>query len=123
MTMPDLATIVENKIPVKFALMNNNNLGMVHQWQDLFYDKSYYATEFTGNPDFVKLADAFGMFAVRVTDKQQVSAAIQDAMSHDGPALVDFIVDPNENVYPFIPAGESIKEILVEPLEEEAWSR
>jgi acetolactate synthase-1/2/3 large subunit len=123
MTMPDLATIVENKIPVKFALMNNNNLGMVRQWQDLFYEKTYYATQYTGNPDFVKLADAFGIFAVRVTDKEQVSAAIQDAMSHDGPALVDFIVDPNENVYPFIPAGETIREILVEPLEEEAWSR
>ena len=123
MTMAELATLVENRIPVKFALMNNHFLGMVRQWQDLFYEKSFYATEFTGNPDFVKLAEAFGMFAVRVTDKAQVPAAIQDAMAYDGPALVDFIVDPEENVYPFIPAGESIREIMEEPAEEEAWSR
>ena len=123
MTMCDLATIVENKIPVKFALMNNHFLGMVRQWQDMFYQKSFYATEFTGNPDFVKLAEAYGMFAVRVTDKTQVSAAIQDAMAYDGPALVDFIVDHETNVYPMIPPGESIQELIEEPVEEQAWSR
>ena len=128
MTMCDLATIVENNLPVKFALMNNHVLGMVRQWQDLFYQKSFYATEFTGNPDFVKLAEAYGIFGVRVTDKAQVAAAIQDAMAHDGPALVDFIVDPEENVYPMIPSGESIKELIEEPVpvmekEEQAWSR
>ena len=128
MTMCDLATIVENKIPVKFALMNNHVLGMVRQWQDIFYQRSFVATEFTGNPDFVKLAEAYGIFGVRVTEKTQVAAAIQDAMAHDGPALVDFIVDPEENVYPMIPAGESINELIEEPVpvmekEEQAWSR
>jgi len=128
MTMCDLATIVENRIPVKFAIMNNGVLGMVHQWQDIFYQKTFYATQFTGNPDFVKLAEAYGMFAVRVTDKAQVAAAIQDAMAHPGPALVDFHVDPEENVFPFIPAGESVKEMLEdpalrEPAEEKSWSR
>ena len=125
MTLCDLATLVENKIPVKFALMNNRSLGMVRQWQDLFYQKNYFATLYTGNPDFVKLAEAYGMFALRVTDKAHVASAIQDAMGYPGPALVDFMVDPEENVYPFIPPGESVKEMMEQtaPAEEAAWSR
>ena len=115
MTLSELATIVENKIPVKIALMNNHVLGMVHQWQHLFYKDTFYATEYSGNPDFVKLAEAYGIHAVRVTEKTQVASAISDAIAHDGPVLIDFIVDPNENVYPMIPAGESIKELMEEP--------
>jgi acetolactate synthase-1/2/3 large subunit len=125
MTMCDLATIVENKINVKFALMNNHFLGMVRQWQHIFYKDTFYATQYTGNPDFVKLAEAFGLYALRVTDKSQVASAIQSAMAHDGPALIDFTVDPEENVYPMIPQGESINEIMEEPApaEVKAWSR
>ena len=115
MTLSELATIVENKIPVKIALMNNHVLGMVHQWQHLFYKDTFYATEYSGNPDFVKLAEAYGIHAVRVTEKTQVASAISDAIAHDGPVLIDFIVDPDENVYPMIPAGESIKELMEEP--------
>ena len=115
MTMCELATMVENKIPVKFALMNNHVLGMVYQWQRLFYKNDFYATEYSGNPDFVKLAEAFGMFGVRVTDKAQVTAAIQDAMAHDGPALIDFIVDHEQDVMPMIPPGESINEMIELP--------
>jgi acetolactate synthase-1/2/3 large subunit len=115
MTLSELATIVENKIPVKIALMNNHVLGMVHQWQHLFYKDTFYATEYSGNPDFVKLAEAYGIHAVRVTEKTQVASAISDAIAHDGPVLIDFIVDPDENVYPMIPAGESIKELIEEP--------
>ncbi len=115
MTMAELATMVENKIPVKFAIMNNGFLGMVRQWQHMFYNDTFYATRYTGNPDFVKLAEAFGILGIRVTDKTQVTAAIQDAMAHDGPVVVDFVVDPEENVYPMIPPGESIKELIEEP--------
>ncbi len=118
MTMYELATMVENKIPVKFALMNNNYLGMVRQWQDLFYQKSYVATSYTRNPDFVKLAEAFGMLGIRVTDKTQVMPAIQRAMEYDGPALVDFKVEEEENVYPMIPAGTSVQELVEEPQED-----
>ena len=85
MTMAELATLVENKIPVKFAIINNNYLGMVRQWQEFFYDKSYVATSYTHNPDFVKLAEAFGMLGIRVTDKSQVRSAIDKAMEYDGP--------------------------------------
>ena len=115
MTMAELATLVENRIPVKFAIMNNNCLGMVRQWQQLFYDKSYVATKYTHNPDFVKLAEAFGMLGLRVTDKLQVRPAIEEAMSYDGPAVVDFVVEQEDNVYPMIPAGTTIEQLMEEP--------
>ena len=119
MTMAELATLVENKIPVKFAIMNNNYLGMVRQWQEFFYERSYVATNYTANPDFVKLADAFGMLGIRVTDKTQVRTAIERAMEYDGPALVDFVVEEEENVYPMIPAGQTVEELIEEPSPEE----
>ena len=118
MTMCDLATAVENNIDVKFAIFNNGSLGMVHQWQDLFYDKDYFATVYSGNPDFVKLAEAYGIPGVRVTAKDQVAGAIQQAMETPGPAVIDFVVTPEENVYPMIPAGESVKEMMEEPVPE-----
>ena len=120
MTMSELATIVENKIPVKFAIMNNNFLGMVRQWQHMFYNDTFYATEYTGNPDFVALAKAFGIMGLRVTDKTQVADAINAANDHDGPVVVDFVVDPEENVYPMIPPGESINELVEAPDQLEA---
>ena len=88
MTMSELATLVENNIPVKFAIINNNVLGMVRQWQEFFYNKSYVATTYTHNPDFVKLAEAFGMLGIRVTSKNQVKSSIEEAMAYDGPALI-----------------------------------
>ena len=84
MTLCDLATAVENNIDVKFAILNNGTLGMVRQWQDFFYDKDYFATVYSGNPDFVKLAEAYGITGIRVTDKAQVSAAIRQAMDTPG---------------------------------------
>ena len=118
MTMAELATLVENKIPVKFAIINNSFLGMVRQWQEFFYHKSYVATGYSHNPDFVKLAEAFGMLGIRVTDKTQVRSAIMQAMEYDGPALVDFVVEEEENVYPMIPAGQTINDLIEEPLPE-----
>ena len=118
MTLCDLATAVENNIAVKFAIMNNNFLGMVRQWQDFFYDKAYTATSYTRNPDFVKLAEAYGVAAIRVTDKAQVRSAIEWATQEPGPVIVDFMVEPEENVYPMIPAGESLAEMIEEPQQE-----
>ncbi len=120
MTMCELATMVENRIPVKIAIFNNGFLGMVRQWQELFYERSYVATGYSGNPDFVKLADAFGIFGARVTDKTQVRPAIMDAMKFDGPAIVDFVVEQEENVYPMIPSGMSVNEMIEEPQPQEA---
>ena len=120
MTMCELATMVENRIPVKIAILNNGFLGMVRQWQEIFYDRSYVATGYSGNPDFVKLAEAFGAFGARVTDKSQVRSTIMDAMAFDGPAIVDFVVEQEENVYPMIPAGMSVREMIEEPRPQEA---
>ena len=119
MTMSELATLAENKIPVKFAIINNGFLGMVRQWQQIFYKKSYVATGYSGNPDFVKLADAFGIYGARVTEKSQVKSAILKAMEHDGPALIDFVVEQEENVYPMIPSATSVASMIEEPKPEE----
>ena len=118
MTMCDLATAVESQIDVKFAILNNGVLGMVHQWQEFFYDRDFFATVYTGNPDFVKIAEAYGIKGIRVTDKAQVAGAIQEAMETPGPVLVDFRVKPDEQVYPMIPAGESVNEMMEEPVPE-----
>ncbi|MDA0768845.1 MAG: acetolactate synthase, large subunit, biosynthetic type [SAR202 cluster bacterium Casp-Chloro-G4] len=115
MTMVELATLVENNIPVKFAIMNNNCLGMVRQWQDFFYEKSHVATVYSGNPDFVKLADAYGILGIRVTDKNDVRAAVDKAMEHDGPVIIDFVVEQDDNVYPMIPAGMAVDHLIEEP--------
>ncbi|MEK7777801.1 MAG: thiamine pyrophosphate-dependent enzyme, partial [Chloroflexota bacterium] len=120
MTMCELATIVENNIPVKFALFNNGFLGMVRQWQDIFYNKDYFATYWTRNPDFVKLAEAFGMMGIRVTERSQSMDAIRKAMAHPGPVLVDFMVREEENVYPMIPPGQTTAELMEEPAAKEA---
>jgi acetolactate synthase-1/2/3 large subunit len=118
MTMCDLATAVENNIDVKFAILNNGTLGMVRQWQDFFYEKDFFATVYSGNPDFVKVAEAYGITGIRVTDKSQVASAIQQAMNTPGPVVVDFIVKHDEHVFPMIPAGESVHEMLEEPIPE-----
>ena len=122
MTLCELATAVENNIAVKFAIMNNNFLGMVRQWQDFFYNKTYTATGYTANPDFVKLAEAYRIPSIRVTDKVQVEASIQWAMQEPGPVVIDFMVEPEENVYPMIPAGESIAEMIEDPQQEPSFS-
>jgi acetolactate synthase I/II/III large subunit len=116
MTMCDLATAVENNIDVKFAILNNGTLGMVRQLQDLFYNHDFVATIYSGNPDFVKIAEAYGITGIRVTDKAQVAPAIQQAMDTPGPVIVDFIVKQDEHVFPMIPAGESVNEMMEQPI-------
>ena len=123
MTMSELATIAEHNVPVKFAVLNNGNLGLVRQLQDLFYGGARVASGYSGNPDFVKLADAYGIWARRVSDESEVREAIEEAAAVDGPALIDFQVEPEENVYPHVPAGESVFETIESPAgrEEPAW--
>ncbi|HAT22212.1 MAG: biosynthetic-type acetolactate synthase large subunit [Chloroflexota bacterium] len=118
MTLCELATIAENRLPVKFAILNNGFLGMVRQWQEIFFDSSYVSTGYTGNPDFVRLAEAYGIKGIKVTDKTQVKTAIAEAMDHDGPVLVDFIVEQEENVYPMIPSGMTVYDMIEEPISE-----
>jgi len=118
MTMYELATVVENELPIKFAIMDNRRLGMVRQWQDLFFNKRYVATTHTGSPDLVALARAYGIHGLRVSEKAQVVPAIEEALGHSGPVLIDFLVEPEENVYPFIPPGGSVNSVLEEPQQE-----
>ena len=115
MTMSELATMVEAGAPVKIALMNNRSLGMVRQWQELFYEKDYFATVYTGNPDWVKLAEAYGIPGLRVTERADVASTVAEAMRLPGPVLVDFQVDPAENVYPFIPPGQGVAQMIEAP--------
>jgi acetolactate synthase-1/2/3 large subunit len=119
MTMCDIATAVENHADVKFAILNNNSLGLVHQLQELFFEKDYVASEYSANPDFVKIAEAYGIRGIRVTKQEAVVDAIQQAMETAGPVIVDFIVKEDEGLFPFIPNGQSVKEMLEEPVPEE----
>ena len=114
MTCQELATIVQEKLPVKIALFNNGHLGMVRQWQELFYEKRYKAVPVPG-PEFVKLAEAFGIPALKVTQRGDVMAALRQAQGHQGPFLIDFVLEPQENVYPMVPIGASLAETIEDP--------
>ncbi|HEX7364852.1 MAG TPA: biosynthetic-type acetolactate synthase large subunit [Dehalococcoidia bacterium] len=117
MTIQELATVVQENIAVKIAILNNGYLGMVRQWQQLFYGRRYVHTPLSG-PDFVKIAEAYGVSAVRVTDKKLVTPTIEKAMAHDGPFLIDFLVEPEENVFPIVPPGAALVEALEMPTPE-----
>ena len=116
MTIQELATIVQDNIAVKIAIIHNSYLGMVRQWQELFYGKRYVATPLSG-PDYVKLAEAYGLPGLRVTRKAEVVPAIQQAMEEPGPFLIDFVVEPEENVYPMVPPGAALAEVMEAPQE------
>jgi len=111
MTMQELATLVQDKINVKIAILNNGYLGMVRQWQELFYEKNYVATPLTC-PDFVKIAEANCIPGLRVKRQEEVAGAIAQAMAYDGPFLIEFIVRPEENVFPMVPPGAALAEVI-----------
>jgi acetolactate synthase-1/2/3 large subunit len=119
MTMQELATIAEYNWPIKFAIINNGTLGMVRQWQELFYGNNTVSTPLK-NPDFVKLAEAFGVKGLRAERKDQVAPVIHAAMEHDGPVVVDFRVTYDENLYPMVPPGASLDETIEVPQAEPA---
>ncbi len=111
MNIQELATAVNNKLPVKIAILNNGYLGMVRQWQELFYKKRYSSTPLT-KPDFVKLAEAYGAKGLRVTRKEDVVPAIKEALATDNVVMIDFVVESEENVFPMVPAGEALNRML-----------
>lgn len=117
MTIQELATVVQERAAVKIAIMNNGYLGMVRQWQELFYGRRYVATPLSG-PDFLKIAEAYGVSAMRVKTRGEVAPAIQKAMEHDGPFLIDFMIEPEENVYPMVPPGATLADIIEAPRKE-----
>ncbi len=118
MTLQELATIVEYELPIKFAIINNGYLGMVRQWQHLYYDDNLQSVRLF-HPDYVKLAGAFGMAGMQVTNKDEVEPAIEKALRHPGPVLIDFQVEQEEDVFPMMPPGAAIAETVDQPKVEE----
>ncbi len=111
MNIQELATCVCNKINVKIAILNNGYLGMVRQWQELFYKKRYSHTCIS-HPDFVKLAESFGAVGILVEKKEDVRPAIEKSLKTDNTVLIDFRIDPEENVFPMVPAGQAINRMI-----------
>jgi acetolactate synthase I/II/III large subunit len=114
MTVQELATMAQENLNINIAVFNNGWLGMVRQWQELIYSKRYFGTQLY-NPDFVKIAEAYGIKGVRVAKKIDVRPAIEQSMAHNGPFLIEFVVEPEENVYPFVPPGKMLVEFLEMP--------
>ncbi len=122
MTVQELATAVDQDVNVKFAVMNNGYLGMVRQWQELFYQHNYVSVDTARElcqPDFVKLAEAYGIPARRATAQAEARKAIEWAQATPGPVLVEFVVEPEDNVWPMVPAGASLAETMEEPRPQE----
>jgi len=115
MTLSELATAVVNKIPVKVMIINNNYLGMVRQWQSLFYENRLSGVDLEGNPNFVKLAEAYGCKAFRIRRSADVRRILQAALDYsDGPCVIDVEVEKEDNVYPMIPAGAPYHHMILE---------
>jgi acetolactate synthase-1/2/3 large subunit len=115
MTLSELATMRNLGLPVKIVVINNHYLGMVRQWQNMFYDDRYSGVDLEGNPDFARLAEAYGVKGYRITRPADVRRVLKAALEHDGPCLVDAEVEKHDNVFPMIPAGAPLKDMLLEP--------
>ena len=118
MTLHDLATVVQEQLPIRIALSNNGYLGMVRQWQEMFYDRRYEATQLH-NPDFVRLVEAYGIRSWQAANLNEARRAVAAARRHPGPAFIDFrIVQEGEegNVYPMVPGGVALHEMIRRPI-------
>jgi acetolactate synthase-1/2/3 large subunit len=117
MSIPELATIMQEQRPIKIAVMRNGFLGMVRQWQELIHNHRYSEVDIS-SPDLLKLASAYGIMAMRAETKQQVADVIAEARSHAGPVLLDFVVEQEVNVYPMVAPGKALNEMLRRPVNE-----
>ena len=113
MTIQELGTIFQQKVPVKIVVLNNEFLGMVRQWQQLFFDKRYASTEMT-NPDFVAIAKGYFIEAKKVTTRKDLKAAVKEMIATDGPYFLEVRVEKEDNVFPMIPTGASVSDIRLE---------
>ena len=113
MTLQELGTIAQENIPVKIVILNNHFLGMVRQWQELFFEKRYSFTEIK-SPDFVALANAYGIKASRVSASSELNGSIDEMLTHNGPYLLEVIVEKEDNVFPMVPSGSSVSEVILE---------
>ncbi len=120
MNIQELVTAKRLRLPIKICLINNSHLGMVRQWQELFWDRHYSEVDLSDNPDFVKVSEAFGCYGLHCDKREDVDAVIKEAAKFkDAPVMIDFRVALEENVYPMIPAGGALAEIVYDPIEKE----
>lgn len=113
MNIQELATVVSNKLPIKVVILNNRYLGMVRQWQELFYNNNYSSTNMEAQPDFVKLAEAYGAEGYRIEKAEDMRAILEKALASPNPAFIDVVVEREENVYPIVPVGAALDEMLL----------
>ncbi len=114
MTNQELATAVQYNLPVKILIMNNGYLGMVRQWQEMFYERTYSEVDISVAPDFVKLAEAYGAAGFRATNPRELSDVLVAALNHKGVAVIDIVVSKDENVFPIVPAGANARDMIVQ---------
>jgi acetolactate synthase-1/2/3 large subunit len=114
MNIQELATVAQERLPIKIAVLNNGYLGMVRQWQQMFFEGRYSGTPLLG-PDFAKVAEAYGIASITVREKGEVVSAIEQARSIDGPVLIDFVVEQEENVYPMVAPGAGVQDMIRRP--------
>jgi acetolactate synthase-1/2/3 large subunit len=117
MNIQELATLQQQGVAVKVAIMNNGYLGMVRQWQHFFHNRNYSETPITG-PDYTKLADAYGLTGMRITRREDVREAVRKAMETEGTVIIDFVIDSEANVYPMVAPGSAITTMIEESVEE-----
>ena len=122
MTLVELATAATYNVPVKVAILNNAYLGMVRQWQELFFEKRYSHSHYPENPDFGAIAEGYGVKGINVTDVNEVRNSLETAAEHDGPVVLNFLVNKEENVWPMVPAGAGNDEMQLAPPSREAKS-
>ena len=122
MTLVELATAATYNVPVKVAILNNAYLGMVRQWQELFFEKRYSHSHYPENPDFGTIAEGYGVKGINVTDVNEVRNSLETAAEHDGPVVLNFLVNKEENVWPMVPAGAGNDEMQLAPPSREARS-
>tara|TARA_X000001036_G_scaffold322419_1_gene300851 strand:+ start:1930 stop:3654 length:1725 start_codon:yes stop_codon:yes gene_type:complete len=115
MTITELATAVQEKANIKIAIINNGYLGMVRQWQQLFYDSRYNETPIS-SPDYVKLSEAYGLKGYRVTSRQEISNVVKEAQKENGPVLIEFVVEQHDMVYPMVPTGAALDAMISRPV-------
>lgn len=115
MNIQELGTIAANKFPIKIIIMNNNFLGMVRQWQQLFFEKRYSFTELK-NPDFITIGKGYGIEGQKVDKRENLENAIQTMIDHDGPYILEVTIEKEDNVFPMVPAGASVSEVMLEPV-------
>ena len=114
MTIQELGTIAQNKLPVKIIVLNNNFLGMVRQWQELFFEKRYSFTELH-NPDFIMIGKGFGIDGHKVSVREELESSIQKMLDNDGPYLLEVTIEKEDNVFPMVPTGASVSDVILEP--------